>query len=412
MKIWILQTGEPIHIDKAGLRPMRAMNLSNALVKSGHEVVIWSSNFDHFSKTHRSNTKNDFEVSKALRIKLIESRGYNSNIGLARLIDHAQLALNLRKMLRKEAPPDVAFIGYPPIETAWILTKWLKHKQIPILLDIKDAWPEVLLRVVPSKIKFLGRILLFPYTLMMKKIFNDVYGICAPTDEFLNWGLNNGNRSKSLFDTIAPLTSPNSNFIIDEITSAGEWLDSLGIKNDKMARVSFIGSLNTAFDFRPVIFAARNLSCQFVIAGDGPMYKEIKKMSSGIHNIVMPGWLSECQSKVLSDRSKIMLAPLKDLPDFKMSIPNKFFDYMSNGKPIFSSISGLAGKLISDNNIGREYTNYDLNSLTDLLRDTLDDNVLIEEMSLKSKQLFLKNFSSDTVYGNLVDHLVMINDAY
>ena len=98
MKIWILQTGEPIHIDKARLRPMRAMNLSNELVKSGHEVVIWSSNFDHFSKTHRSNTKSDFEVSKTLRIKLIDSRGYNSNIGLARLIDHAQLALNLKKM--------------------------------------------------------------------------------------------------------------------------------------------------------------------------------------------------------------------------------------------------------------------------------------------------------------------------
>ena len=32
MKIWILQTGEPLHIDKSGLRPMRAMNLSNALI--------------------------------------------------------------------------------------------------------------------------------------------------------------------------------------------------------------------------------------------------------------------------------------------------------------------------------------------------------------------------------------------
>jgi len=50
MKIWIFQTGEPIHIDKAGLRPMRAINLSNALVKSGHEVVIWSSNLIIFQR--------------------------------------------------------------------------------------------------------------------------------------------------------------------------------------------------------------------------------------------------------------------------------------------------------------------------------------------------------------------------
>ena len=412
MKIWILQTGEPVQTDKARSRPMRAMNLSNALVKDGHDVEIWTSNFDHFLKNHRSKAQNNFEVSKTLKIRLISSRGYRSNIGIGRLIDHAELALNLRKMLKSEIPPDVAFIGYPPIETAWILTKWLKNKKVPILLDIKDAWPEILLRVFPPQIKFLGRLVITPYTLMMKRTFKDVDGICAPTNEFLNWGLNNASRRKALFDTVAPLTSPSSDFKNDEIVSAGKWLDSLGIYDDKTARVSFIGSLNTAFDFKPVIFAAQNLRCQFVIAGDGPMYKEIMNMSAGIKNIVMPGWLTECQSKVLSERSKIMLAPLKDLPDFKMSIPNKFFDYMSNGKPIFSSISGVAGKLISDNNIGREYTNNDLDSLANLLKEVLADDNLIEEMSDNSRKLFLANFSSDKIYHNLVTHLVMMHNAH
>ena len=412
MKIWILQTGEPLQIDTARLRPMRAMNLSNALIKDGHDVVIWSSNFDHFSKSHRSKTKDSFEVSKTLKIRLINSRGYKSNISLARLIDHAKLALNLRRMLKNETPPDVAFIGYPPIETAWTLTRWLKNRSIPILLDIKDAWPEVLIRVVPSKIEFLGRMLISPYTIMMKKTFKNVDGICAPTDEFLTWGLKNASRRKSPFDTVAPLTSPNSNFTNDEIISAGKWLDSLGIISDKTARISFVGSLNTAFDFKPVIFAAKNLSCQFVIAGDGPMYSEIMNMSAGINNIIMPGWLTECQSKVLSERSKIMLAPLKDLPDFRMSIPNKFFDYMSNGKPIFSSISGVAGKLISDNNIGREYTNNDIHSLTNILNDVLGDDDLIDKMSLNSRELFLKKFSSDVIYPNLVSHLVKMYNAH
>jgi len=412
MKIWILQTGEPLQIDTARLRPMRAMNLSNALIKDGHDVVIWSSNFDHFSKSHRSKTKDSFEVSKTLKIRLINSRGYKSNISLARLIDHAKLALNLRKMLKNETPPDVAFIGYPPIETAWTLTRWLKNRSIPILLDIKDAWPEVLIRVVPSKIEFLGRMLISPYTIMMKKTFKNVDGICAPTDEFLTWGLKNASRRKSLFDTVAPLTSPNSNFTNDEIISAGKWLDSLGIISDKTARISFVGSLNTAFDFKPVIFAAKNLSCQFVIAGDGPMYSEIMNMSAGINNIIMPGWLTECQSKVLSERSKIMLAPLKDLPDFRMSIPNKFFDYMSNGKPIFSSISGVAGKLISENNIGREYTNNDIHSLANILNDVLGDDDLIDKMSLNSRELFLKKFSSDVIYPNLVSHLVKMYNAH
>ena len=32
MKVWILQTGEPLQIDKGDFRPMRAINLSNKLV--------------------------------------------------------------------------------------------------------------------------------------------------------------------------------------------------------------------------------------------------------------------------------------------------------------------------------------------------------------------------------------------
>lgn len=38
--IWIFQTGEPLHIDGGSARPMRAMNLSNALVQAGHRVVL------------------------------------------------------------------------------------------------------------------------------------------------------------------------------------------------------------------------------------------------------------------------------------------------------------------------------------------------------------------------------------
>ena len=50
MLVWILQTGEPLHIDGGAPRPMRAMNLSNKLVKAGHTVVLWSSAFDHQKK--------------------------------------------------------------------------------------------------------------------------------------------------------------------------------------------------------------------------------------------------------------------------------------------------------------------------------------------------------------------------
>ena len=74
MRVWIFQTGEPLQIDPVGLRPMRAMNLSNALIEQGHEVVLWSSNFDHFSKTHRFKKEKEIQYSKNLKKSILYSR--------------------------------------------------------------------------------------------------------------------------------------------------------------------------------------------------------------------------------------------------------------------------------------------------------------------------------------------------
>jgi len=102
LNVWILQTGEPLHIDGENARPMRAMNLSNALVQAGHKVVLWSSAFYHQEKRHRSSTAKSIRVSDNLEIRLIPSRGYKRHISVGRLIDHGQLAFNLKKMLNHE----------------------------------------------------------------------------------------------------------------------------------------------------------------------------------------------------------------------------------------------------------------------------------------------------------------------
>jgi hypothetical protein len=54
LTVWILQTGEPLPIDLENPRPMRAVNLANALIAAGHRVVLWSSAFSHQKKQHRS----------------------------------------------------------------------------------------------------------------------------------------------------------------------------------------------------------------------------------------------------------------------------------------------------------------------------------------------------------------------
>jgi glycosyltransferase involved in cell wall biosynthesis len=412
MKVWILQTGEPLHIDTNGLRPMRAMNLANKLVENGHEVVLWSSNFDHFSKSFRADNVQSFCVSHNLEIKLIQSTGYKSNIGFARLVDHIQMAINLLKQLKRQSLPDIAFIGYPPIETAWIMTRWCKKRNIPVLLDVKDAWPEIFIRGLPNIFKFLGKILSRPYTIMMKNTFRSVAGFCSPSELFLDWSLKNSNRGKNFFDIVVPLTTPKPIFSKAEMEEATNWLDLQGIDPNTGPIISFIGSINSAFDFNTIIKAAAGSNFQFVIAGNGPNFNEIKSRTLGLSNFFMPGWLTQCQALILAQQSLLMIAPLRNLADFKMNIPNKFFDYMSYGKPIVTSISGFPGDFVTKNQIGFQYSNDIEGSLDKLLLNLLGQPRLIEEFSSNSKAIFISQFSYDIVYQRLVEHLVSIKNTF
>ena len=142
LTVWILQTGEPLHSDDGSPRPMRAMNLANALVEKGHKVVLWSSGFYHQEKRHRSRSFEKIRINDKLEIRLIPSPGYKRNVSITRLVDHFVLALNLKKQLDlQKVLPDVAFVGYPPIESAFVMTRWLKKNAFHLYSTLRISGP-------------------------------------------------------------------------------------------------------------------------------------------------------------------------------------------------------------------------------------------------------------------------------
>ena len=408
MKVWILQTGEPLQIDSGGLRAMRAMNLSKALMDQGHQVTLWSSDFDHFSKQHRFGSETKIEVSNQLTIRLIKSRGYKSHIGLSRLIDHAQLGWHLRKMLKHESAPDVSFIGYPPIEPAWVMSRWLKKAKKPFVLDIKDAWPEVLIQAFPIPLRRIASLAFMPYKLMMENSIKNAAGINTITDAFLLWSLKQGKRGRNSIDNVTPLTSPEINFSKSDIDEAKKFWDSFGVLENKELRVYFVGTMNNVFDFNGTIVAAKNLGIQFVIAGDGPQRSELVEKSSNLENLIFPGWISAVQAKILAERSTFAIAPIKSRTDFEISIPNKFIDAFMHGKPMLTSLDGTASQLLLKSGSGVIFNLQDENDLTKVLEDLISNPNLISQMSKSSRQLYLQVFEFKRVYGALVKHLELL----
>lgn len=408
--VWVFQTGEPLHIDGEDVRPMRAMNLSNTLVDSNHKVVLWSSAFYHQQKRQRSYKEKSIKISDNLEIRLIPSTGYQRNIGFSRLVDHAILAFNLKRMLEREAStPDVAFIGYPPIETAAILAGWLVDRGIPSLLDVKDQWPSLFLEAFPAPLRSLGRVALHPYYYLAKRAMRHATGLSSMAQGFLDWALRFSAREQIECDRVFPLTSPLERVEPSKLDEARRWWDNRGISDDTRLRICFVGSHSPSFDFKPVkeaaIAAMEQLPCEFVICGDGGTSLELRTMMSGLPNVYFPGWVDRPKIVALAERCHAALAPYYNIENFTMNLPNKIIDALSLGLPVLTPLQGEVSTLISKYSIGMRYGTDTGMSLYDCIRLLFNDMNLLKGMSQNARALYEEKFSFELVYGDLVKHL-------
>jgi hypothetical protein len=381
---------------------MRGMNLANELVKRGHRVTLISSDFDHFTKLHRRRHLQNNEVNEYLSIRLIPSRGYAKHVSIARLIDHAQLGIRLQKAIRNLEIPDVVFIGYPPIETAWVLSRTLKRRQIPFFLDVKDAWPDIFLTRFDGISRFIAKIILKPYFKIAKSVFENASALVAPTPQFLEWALKKASRNQQNLDCVVPLSSPPPSIVELEKEKAKLFWKDLNVDASKQIRLFFVGSLTDSFDFEPLISLAKNHDVQIVLAGKGPQLNRLLELSKQISNLVIPGWINESQLQELADISQFSVIPLINRFDFDMHVTNKFIDSLRLGKPILTSNKAMYENQIRLYGIGELYTS---SNLHDVVKGILQKPHLLEEMVARTRQIYSEKFEFYGAYGRLISKL-------
>ena len=412
MKVWILQTGEPLHIDKDGSRPMRGMNLANKLIEKGHKVTLWSTKFNHRLKKQRDINQNIIKISKNLEIRLIQSPGYRHNVSIRRIYDHIILGLNLRKQTKGiHETPDVAFLGYPPIEINYFMSNFLFKKKIPYLVDVKDQWPDFFVEVTPKLLKIITKVLILPFQYCAKKILLKASGITSMSKGFLNWSLNYVNRKKNKFDQVVPLTTEkNSKWSLDELN----WWKKFNITQNNLNNIMFVGSHYPSLDFDTIIetakmFQLKNIQCNFIICGEGELTDEIKRKSYGLKNVIFPGWVDRSKVEALATISIAAICPFKNIDNYRVNIPNKIIDALSLSLPILSPLDGEVSELINEKKIGLKYKENSHESLFNCINQLLENQQLLTELSDNSKKTYDELFDFDKVYNDLITNLEILS---
>lgn len=416
MRIWVMMVSEPLPTDDFGDRLMRIGMLVNRLLAEGHEVVWWSSSFHHDRKHMRFREDTSIDVTDHFRIWCLYGRPYRQHVSFRRLLSHMDIARGFRRHREAEPRPDLILCCLPLIELAEAAASYGQAKGIPVVLDARDMWPDIFVEVVPRWLHGLARLVLFPLERKARKAFAEATAITGITPAFVGWGLGKANRRKTDLDRDFPLAYQDEPLSTDALDEAMERWHERGLQHGAFV-ACFFGAINRRFDLETLIKSARMLAqgtrrIQFVLCGDGDWLEHYRRLAAGCENIVFPGWLARADISALMRMSNVGLAPYFSSPSFRVSYPNKSIEYLAGGLPVVSSLRGMLEDLLGEHGCGVTYDNGDAQRLTELLSELYDDPSRVAAMSERARALFERRFAAEMVYGDMMQHLVRVYDAY
>lgn len=402
--------GEPLPSDSGQPRLFRSGLLANLLHTDGHDVIWWTSAFDHQAKHMRTPLPLKALANIGYEIKQLRGCGYVSNVSLRRIIDQRLVASAFERQAASEVTPDVILASYPTIELCDAALDYARPRGIPVVVDMRDLWPDIFVNLAPSWAHKIIQILLYPMMRVSKRVCAGATAIIGITDAFVDWGVARAGRNRHAWDQACSLAYAPKTTDIASLTAARVQWNIRGVDLDKPI-VCFFGALGRQFDIPCLIAAARRLAdtpLQIVICGTGDRLDEYRQMAFDVPHVHFPGWVDSPSISALMERSLAGLAPYHNEMSFNMSVPNKAIEYLAGGLPIVSTLRGELEKLLNFNECGITIPEGDPYSLEWILRNLQTDTVRREKMAENSRKLYTKCFRADSVYGRLIEHLQFI----
>jgi glycosyltransferase involved in cell wall biosynthesis len=416
VRVWLVTVGEPLPLPP-GARLLRTGLLADVLIRLGHHVVWWNSTFDVSAKAQRFDQDTRLLVSANYELRLLHSVGYRRNVSPRRLLEQEGVARKFRRLSRSEPRPDVILCSYPTLELCREAIQYGRSQGVPVVLDVRDLWPEAVVELAPAMLRPMARLSLRPLSSLARRLSGDATAITGVTREAVDWLLSRSGRRKTDLDRPFPPGYPESVPTPDAARDARRYWARLGITPDcDDFVVCFFGAITPSSELPTVLSAARLLHEQgyrfrFVLCGAGPKLAEWRGWSRTLDNVLLPGWVDAARIWTLMRMSQVGLACYVDNTNYRHVLSNKPVEYMSAGLPVVSSNKGALRRLLDEHDCGVNYEGTDPSALARVLADLQDDPDRVHRMSVNATHLYQREFRAEQVYEAMSRYLEHIADG-
>jgi glycosyltransferase involved in cell wall biosynthesis len=379
----------------------RLKNIYVELKGKGYEVKVITTEPSYPNRNIYKNSEfwnEDIPAEDIIRVKT-NTRKYTRDI-FNRFLLYIEVLVKLILIISKlDKQYDFIFVTSPPIFVgfAGMFAKLRLRK--PMILDVRDLWPESLLGVGV----FTNKLVLKVSYYLEQKLYNSATKIIVNSEGFIPYITSKGiNRRDIAF-------IPNS-LTEDELSYKQE----VEPETNDTKTIIYTGNLGLAQDLVTLIELAEMFQersdIHFKIIGYGFKKDQVKdlvaeKHLSNIEIIKVKNRKDTLKEVSLAD---IAYVGLVEKSVFKTVLPGKIIDYMCMKKPIVGSIEGYSKKIINEANCGFVSEERQTDDLYESILQLISDETLRNQLGQNGYEYAKKHLrwkKNINLLTNVIDNL-------
>ena len=212
MRVWLVTIGEPLPTDGSQERLLRTGILAEQLSQNGHQVHWWTSSFDHFRKQQRTRCDMRVTIGEGYDISLLAANSYSRNVSLRRIANHREITRKFNAQAQLEPSPDVIVCSWPLIELCAAAVRFGKSRGVPVVLDLRDMWPNAVVDLSPRVLRPVAKLALSKSFRDAKFAASGATAITGITENIVDWGMQFASRPRSTADCAFPMGYQSKSF--------------------------------------------------------------------------------------------------------------------------------------------------------------------------------------------------------